>query len=250
MKSNLIILFIAGIATFTSCKKDAPAAVYNGAPVQIGKGTAHTFISLDENGKPSTIGIRLSADALNSLPSEGNPDMGGMVPGYMLSLPDEAGSSGFDHCEVDWNPHGHEPLFAYGVPHFDFHFYMISPQEQSQVIPGPDTVPVEPQYIPKDYISGVMAVPDMGTHWSDTTAPEFNGKPFTATFIYGFYHGNMTFLEPMITEAYLETKADFILPIKQPEAFQHHGYYPAQVHLYYDNQTSEFVIALEQLTYK
>jgi hypothetical protein len=250
MKSKLIILFIAGMATFTSCKKDAPAAVYNGAPVPIGKGTAHTFISLDENGKPSTIGIRLSADALNGLPSEGNPDMGGMVPGYMLSLPGEAGSSGFDHCEVDWNPHGHEPLFAYGVPHFDFHFYMISPQEQSQVIPGPDTIPVEPQYIPKDYISGVMAVPDMGTHWSDTTAPEFNGKPFTATFIYGFYHGNMTFLEPMITEAYLETKPDYTFPIKQPEAFQHHGYYPTKTHLYYDNQNNEFVIALEQLTYK
>ena len=52
-----------------------------------------------------------------------------------------------------------------------------------------------------------------------TTAPEFIGKPFTVTYIYGFYHGNMTFVEPMITKAFLETHPDFTLPIKQPQAY-------------------------------
>lgn len=167
----------------------------------------------------------------------------------MLDLPKEAAGSGYNHCEVDWNPHGHDPLFAYGVPHFDFHFYMISMEEQAAVIPGPDTVTVAPQYIPKDYVTGVIAVPNMGTHWADTTAPEFHGQPFTATFIYGFYQGKMTFLEPMITKAFLETHPDFHLMIKQPQAFQRHGYYPTRVHLSFDNKKNEYVIAMEDLKY-
>jgi hypothetical protein len=127
---------------------------------------------------------------------------------------------------------------------------MITPQQQSQVVGGSDTVSVDPQYIPQNYISGVMAVPNMGTHWVDTTSAEFHGQPFTITFIYGFYHGNMTFLEPMITKEYLEGKPDITLPIKQPQAFQRHGYYPTKVHLYFDNSTKEYVIALEALTYR
>jgi hypothetical protein len=192
----------------------------------------------------------MSADALNGLPTQGDPNMGGELPGYMLDLPKQASNSGFDHSEVDWNPQGHEPLFAYGVPHFDFHFYMITPQEQSQVIPGPDTIPVDPKYIPQNYVSGMMAVPDMGTHWVDTTSGEFHGQPFTITFIYGFYHGEMTFLEPMISKAFLDTKPDITLPIKQPQAFQKQGYYPTKVHLYFDDHDKQYVIALEGLTYK
>jgi hypothetical protein len=250
MKRNLFFL-LAGFAVFTSCKKDNDSSkTYSGPAVQVWNGEAHTFITLDKNGNPSAIGMRLSADALNGLPAKGDPAMGGELPGIMLNLPAETASSGFDHCEIDWNPEGHEPLFAYGVPHFDFHFYLISQQEQSQVIPGPDTVTVAPQYIPKDYVSGMMAVPDMGTHWSDTTAPEFNGQPFTATFIYGFYHGNMTFLEPMVTKAYLETHPDFTLPVKQPQAYQRHGYYPSTMHVFYDDHHNEYVIQLEGLTYK
>ena len=32
----------------------------------------------------------------------------------------------FDHLTFQFNPHGHDPQFAYGVPHCDFHFYQIS----------------------------------------------------------------------------------------------------------------------------
>lgn len=251
MKRNSPFVFILLLVVFASCKKDDDKVkTYNGPDVTIGNGSAHTFITNDKNGNPTTIGIRMSADALNGLPTEGDPNMGGEVPPYMLSLPAQAAASGYDHSEVDWNPHGHEPLFAYGVPHFDFHFYMVTPEELAQVIPGPDTIPVDPKYIPRDYSSGIMAVPDMGTHWADSTSGEFHGQPFTITFIYGFYHGHMTFLEPMITKAFLQTKPDVTLQIKQPQAFERHGYYPTQVHLYYDNGKQEYVVALENLTYR
>jgi len=251
MKSNHVLFSILFLIIFTSCKKDDnDTKTYSGSSIPVGNGTAHTFITRDKNEKPVTFGIRLTADALDGLPTEGDPNMGGEVPGFMLDLPPEAGSSGFNHCEVDWNPHGHEPDFAYGLPHFDFHFYMITPQEQAQVIPGADTVAVDPKYIPLNYVSGVMAVPNMGTHWVDTTSAEFHGQRFTVTFIYGFYHGNMTFLEPMVTREFLLTKPDVVLSIKQPQAFQKHGYYPTQLHLYFDNSKQEYVIALEKLTYR
>jgi len=251
MKRNHVFFIGLFMVLLASCSKDeVKSKTYVAAPVNIGNGSAHTFITNDANDKPTTIGIRLTEDALNGLPTEGDPNMGGELPGYMMDLPAEANGSGFNHSEMDWNPHGHEPLFAYGVPHFDFHFYMITPEEQAEVIPGPDTIPVDPKYIPKNYISGVMAVPDMGTHWVDTTSAEFTGKPFTITFIYGFYHGNMTFLEPMITRDYLLTKPNITVPIKQPQAFQKHGYYPTQMHLWFDDKTKEYVVALEGLTYR
>ena len=145
------------------------------------------------------------------------------VPVATLDIPEVARQkSGINNLTMFWEASGH-PTGAFFTPHFDFHFYMITPQEQSQVVPGADTIAVDPKYIPKNYVSGVMAVPDMGTHWVDTTSGEFHGQPFTITFIYGFYHGNMTFLEPMISKEFLLKKPDVILPIKQPQAFQHHG---------------------------
>jgi len=250
MKSNRLFLVVILLVTIYSCKKnDEKTRTYEGTPVSIGNGKAETFVTVDKNEKPITIGIKMSATALDGLPTEGDPNMGGEVPPYMLTMPAQASSSGFNHSEVDWNPHGHEPLFAYGVPHFDFHFYLVTPQEQAQVVPGPDTVAVDAKYIPKNYVSGGVAVPNMGTHWVDTTSGEFHGQPFTITFIYGFYHGNMTFLEPMISKDFLLKKPDVTLPIKQPQAFQRHGYYPKQVHLYFDNSAQQYVIALEELTY-
>ena len=251
MKSNRLFFIAVLLATIASCKKDDnKTTTYEGASVNVGNGTAHTFVTLDKDQKPVTIGIRMSATALDGLPTNGDPNMGGEVPPYMLAVPPQASSSGYNHSEVDWNPHGHDPLFAYGVPHFDFHFYMITPQEQSDVVPGPDTFAVDNRYIPKDYVSGMTAVPNMGTHWVDTTSGEFHGKPFTITFIYGFYHGNMTFLEPMITKDYLLQKPNVTLPIKQPQAFQRHGYYPKQAHLYFDNSSQQYVVALEELEYR
>lgn len=243
MKKTLTILFIGLIAGFTSCKKnDNNVRTFLAPPVKIGDGQARTFIKM-KGTQPQSVGILLDAAALKDLPSK-EPEYS-----FMLKLHPQSQLLGFDHCEVDWNPNGHDPLFAYGVPHFDFHFYKISEEEQAAVVGGPDTVNVPQQYVPQDYVSGGVAVPDMGTHWVDTTAPEFNGQPFTATFIYGFYHGKMTFLEPMITKAFLETKPDFVLPVKQPQEYQEHGYYPTTMHLTYDNKSQQYSIALEGLTY-
>lgn len=238
------MLFIFVSITFVACRKDhcdAPRTFY-GPAVALGDDSARSFVTINVNSEPISIGIQLGESALNNLPEDTKPG-----DNYPLPLPVQAKASGMDHIEVDWNPFGHPPQAIYGAPHFDFHFYYITKQEQSSVIPGPDTVTVPKQYIPTDYVNGVVAVPNMGVHWTDTTAAEFHGIPFTATFIYGFYHGKMTFLEPMVTQAFLQTHPDFSVPVKQPAAFQQSNYYPASYKVNYDASKHVYLITLSGL---
>lgn len=63
------------------------------------------------------MGVNLSEKALENLPTE--------PAQYVLILPKNKGKNFYTHVLIDWNPQGHEALFAYGLPHFDFHFYII-----------------------------------------------------------------------------------------------------------------------------
>ena len=61
-----------------------------------------------------------------------------------------------------------------------------------------------------------QCVPQMGTHASDLSSPELaqtNPATFTKTMILGYYKGAMTFIEPMMTQAYLQQKEAFTLNI-------------------------------------
>lgn len=133
----------------------------------------------------------------------------------------------FDHFEMDWMPMGHEPA-RYGTPHFDFHFYGVDPAAVAAVDcrnpaqPDPAVVPVGwatpvPPGLPDPT---VMCVPQMGYHaipLTEFSAPgEFHAGVFDQVMITGFYGGQLTFIEPMVTQAALERKADFTLPVPQP----------------------------------
>jgi hypothetical protein len=165
----------------------------------------------------------------------------------MLDLPAEGVVTGFDHIEIDWNPNGHDPLAIYGLPHFDFHFYVAGMDELMSIVPGPDMTPIAPEYIPKDYVSGIFAVPNMGVHWTDTLAAEYHGSTFDKTFIYGFYKGEMLFVEPMISVAYLQTHPNISTDVKLPQQFQKHAWYPTKYRVAYDAPHKEYFISLEGL---
>ena len=130
----------------------------------LGNDSVRSFVTVDQKGQPQNIGIQFGENALNGLPTDTMPGM----PGYMypLTVPDQAKNTGVDHLEVDWNPFGHEPRAIYGVPHFDLHFYYITQQEQASVIPGPDTVQVPSQFIPKDYIVPVPVAVNNRWRWN------------------------------------------------------------------------------------
>jgi Secretion system C-terminal sorting domain len=217
---------------------------FRGDSVALGGGMVYSWIQVDGIGVTEAIGITMTESVLSNLPS---------APGeFSLNLPVVASDSLFTHVLFDWNPQGHEPPGVYNLPHFDVHFYIVSVAEREAIVAGYDTFTVQNQFIPPDYLpitNPPFAVPKMGTHWIDTLSAEWQGGIFTRTFVYGYYHGSMYFIEPMITVDHLQTHPIEILEVKQPEAYQKEGYYPTNYSIEYDNNSMLFKIYIRDFVY-
>jgi len=171
---------------------------------------------------------------------------------FSLDLPDVSVDSLFKHILFDWNPQGHPPNNIYGLPHMDFHFYIVTEQEREAIPPGIDTFTVAAENIPQDYRSlenPPFSVPNMGVHWIDSLSSEWQGETFTETFIYGFYHGDMYFVEPMITVIYFQINPNVTLKIKQPQSFQKDGYYPTNYTIEYDVTEQVYNIVIKDFVF-
>jgi len=231
----------------------APVAIaagprtYYGDPVAIGNGTGRVVVAANSAGVPTSVSVALSAAALTGLPA-GSATVHEVE--YELAMPARAPKTGIDHVAVDWNPHGHPPAGVYTVPHFDFHFYAISRDEQARVTfvgEGGDAKRAVPDasLIPAGYVVPPdTAVEKMGVHGVDPAGPEFHGKPFTSTFIYGYYAGRLTFVEPMAALSFLQSKPDVTLPVKTPARYSVPGYYPTKYRVGYDAERDEYRIGL------
>jgi len=217
---------------------------FRGDSVALGDGMVYSWIQVDGIGVTEAIGITMTESVLSNLPS---------APGeFSLNLPIVASDSLFTHVLFDWNPQGHEPPGVYNLPHFDVHFYIVSVAEREAIVAGYDTFTVQNQFIPPDYLpitNPPFAVPKMGTHWIDTLSAEWQGGIFTRTFVYGYYHGSMYFIEPMITVDHLQTHPIEILEVKQPEAYQKEGYYPTNYNIEYDDVSMLFKIYIRDFVY-
>lgn len=234
--TKLSVLFFSTLVLF-SCQKDLTSEqaetmsaakdksdkqelkfnTFYGPQVSMGDGKARSFINISHTGVPGEIGIEMTNDALTGLPTEGETEF--VIPLHKKALE----VTPFDHISAGWNPHGHPPPHVYTVPHFDFHFYKITREEQLAVVEGPlmEILPA-PSYLPANYIPLPGGVPEMGKHWVDITSPELNPnrpQPFTKTLIYGTYNGQVTFIEPMITMAVLQSGETTTSPIPQPQSF-------------------------------
>lgn len=246
-----VLALSIGLLT-TACENDpaSPATpsgkVVNGAAVTVGGGTATPYVQLDAAGKPTAYGVRLTDGALSNLPQD--------APGYeyTLPMPAEAAATGIDHVSLDYNPDGHEPEGIYDHEHYDVHFYYVRPAQRDSILLGPDMVPVDAKYIPKDYKTfDNFSIPRMGVHYIDTTANELHGHHFDKTFIYGFTKGTLAFLEPMITLEFLKTKPNFTASVKQPQQWQRTGIsYPGKYSVRYDAVTKSTVIEMHDLVKK
>lgn len=239
---RLAALSVTTLVLLTACGSDSDTAPttsheLRGATVSVGNGSAYAYV-VNGSGGPTSVGIALTPTALQGLPSSDAM--------WDLPLPSGVSVPPFDHVMLNWNAQGHPPE-PYMVPHFDFHFYTITPSAQSAIVAGPDTMTVPSQYIPQDYASGIMAVPDMGVHWIDTTAAELHGHPFDKTFIYGFYHSNLVFVEPMVTLAYLASQPNASAAVKQPQAFAQPGEYPTEYSVRYDAATNTIRVSIDAL---
>jgi hypothetical protein len=246
-----------------------------GQSEKIGAGAIQSFLTIDPSGVPIGIGVTMSAGALKQLPRLPNTvsrcfdlDGDGKHTRHecmgdeerLLDVPD-AGAPGvpFRWISVNWNPAGHVAPYAH--PHFDFHFHTgpreriegIAPGRCGELVDCDDfkraSQPVPARYLPPGYVDVGAVVPRMGNHLLDSHSPELKDSlPFTSTFIYGAYEGELIFWEPMITLEYLQKTRNACLPIRRPEAFREAGYYPTQYCVRQDWQ-GQRTVTLERFQY-
>jgi hypothetical protein len=89
----------------------------------------------------------------------------------------------------------------------------------------------------------------MGNHLLDSKSPEIKDSvPFTRTFIYGAYDGELIFWEPMITHEFLLRTKDACFGVRQPAAFRQSGYYPTRYCLR-QNEDGGRTVTLEGFRY-
>jgi len=285
MESNLrkaVLLFIA--LAILGCSDNKQAGVSTGrslgANSSVGNGTVSSYAELDKSGAPKAIGIVFQASALDGLPTahsdghhcfdrnkDGKIDLQAeclAAHEWVIPLPSEAARRSeipFKWLGLNWNPSGHIPPGVYDLPHFDVHFY-IDPIEKVFALEsgpcGPEFVrcdqfelaakPLPSNYMNPDFKNVGAVAPAMGNHLIDQTSPEFNGKKFTRTWIYGVYDGRVTFYEEMVTRDYLLSRPTACFPIKSAAAVGVRGYYPTQSCIRYNSQANEYTISIEGFT--
>jgi hypothetical protein len=222
--------------------------IESGPKQKLGDGLVWSWARCNEKGEPITIGIAFTEAALKNLPTTGDRGMACCQNETLLQLPSSLGLAPFTHIALNWNPFGHAPDGVYDKPHFDFHFYMMDESTRQKIAADDANFAKAPpaECVPAGHIPtpGVMK---MGVHWVDPTSPELNGKTFTKTFLYGAYAGKVSFIEPMITKAYLESHPNTVDPIKQPKAYPA-GVFPTAYSIQYHREEGLYTIALEGLT--
>ncbi|MCK5438662.1 MAG: hypothetical protein KAI97_01900 [Gemmatimonadetes bacterium] len=287
MRTTALGLFI--VLAILNCRagEEAPAAnepvIVYGSSGELGEGTSRTYAEFDAEGNPVAIGLSFTEGFLKGLPTELNPESvcfdlnedGSTSPADGECLGDYATDYDLptdlterDDIPFRWvgaglEPMGHEPPGVWDIPHFDFHFYLQPREEVHAIRPGPcgilidcedferATATVPSQYVAEGYNDVQVAVPAMGNHLINPTSPEFGDPPqrFTHTFIYGAYDGHITFLEPMITVEYLESRPNECHPIKQPVSWEESGYYPREYCARYLEDEGTYRISLEDFAY-
>ena len=263
IKSMIILLFASSCELL---KDESPLIVrdkknnlttYYGPAVAMGNGKAQTFITINKGGRPTAMGVALNEKALENLPSshQGHDHRVSSAPyniEYVLQFPKQAEITPYKFMTVDWAPEGHGPEGVYDLPHFDFHFYMISNEERLTITPLEGMDPEIPlaKYIPSNYIQLPGRVPNMGVHWINPSSPELGGETFTRTFIYGSFKEKVAFMEPMITLDYIKSKPTNVDEISLPTHFQVNGFYPSKYQVKYNPTRKEYLIMFTDFTFK
>jgi hypothetical protein len=230
-----------------SCKKEDEVnrgGTFASTQVDVYHGKAWSSVKLNKEGDPEQLTLTLDDQALNTVfVGDGTPghnhDNNIIVPLHARAKE----TTPFQFIMLNWNPNGHEPDHIYTLPHFDMHFYMTSQTEVMNYVDPTklDNAP-NPAYLPATYISPAPAVPMMGRHWVDVTSGEFNGQPFTETFLYGSYDGKVVFYEPMITLDFLKTQSNFQRTIPQPSKFAKTGWYPTKMKVVKHDGVTDIVL--------
>ena len=273
---NVLLIVLVAIGTWSdpvvlaSGFKPLSSTYYD--RVSLGNGYMRAFSTRYSDGTPYALGVEFPSSTLNALPSEPNDGLNcwDINVDNNIDLHEECSgghnrilffgqtNTPFKWISVDWEPYGHVPADIYGAPHFDFHFYLTEIVDRNKIAVGPcmpGTIncaqydvavrAVAPQYLHPDLFNTNLAFSRMGNHWADETSAEFNGGKFTHTFILGSYDAQITFYEPMVSLAYLQSRPMSCRAIKEAAKFQSDGYYPTRYCIRYNPFRDKYRVSLE-----
>jgi hypothetical protein len=225
-----------------ACAGDAALVETKGACGDVYKGQVCTW-SKSQGTNLMEVGATVPIASIENAPAEGSMDWPPKAAAR-LDVPGTA-TSGLTEMTVYWEATGHPPG-AYMTPHFDFHFYTISPADQLAIdckdnvkpttlaaaysLPDQDLPPDMAKMMGVSKLVGIC-VPEMGMH-ALLTAELETKDVFRGSMVIGYYHGKPIFVEPMLTKAMLLEKKSFDLPI--PEIPGLTGAHPTKFQAVYD----------------
>lgn len=203
--------------------------VHEGESVDVGGGTVTAYATTDSAGEFASLGVHLDGAAVKSF-AQGGSHHDKNVAGHAHFPTETADGTALDHqftfLGFHYNPKGHAPPGIYDVPHFDFHFYMLEEQAVEAISGGPlgdkpmpfigtaDYEIPDAQYPPGyTFEKHRFLIKEMGEHLLDATAPEFNGRPFTHTYVYGIHDPTIDPANPDGTEVITLGGNDVEVPV-------------------------------------
>lgn len=234
------------------------------------KGQVRSFMVFDGDlQKPLEVGMEFNREALKGLPR--SLHHGYHSGEFEIELPYPVNSTVFNLLTWTWvagpngtQSNGHGPSGVYDIDHLDFHFYLNTQdvRDTINVFDSPDDYAIAQvappdEFWPKDYrrpvdafMNGIGIAPGDGSHWNNSTYPEFkqgspsrtyqffesSGIPFgpnQRTVQYGAYDGHMTLIEPMVTVDYLKSKRTSSDSIQQPQKYFKSGFFPTSYDISY-----------------
>lgn len=219
-----------------------------GGTTQINGKTVTTWAKVrTDDGSVTEVGIILPV-ALAENPPE-KPGTGPLGAVAVIPFPRSVRQTTyFDHFELHWNPHGHPPMCCMNVPHYDFHFYGVPLALVKQVAPPDSGAPIAAR-LPEGYVyPGVNeCVPEMGVHTLQPSEVK-PGHILTADMVAGFYHGQMNFIEPMISCKVLEAHKSFSLAVPRPAELGRATRYPTKFTATFDASTKSWKLVYSDFT--
>ncbi len=227
------------------------SSIVNGDSGTMGESQIQTWAELDDAGAVIRMGVTAGATGIDNLTGEGH---------LVLAFPDPVQSQTFfNHMGFDFRDQGHGPP-PYLFPHFDLHFYGVPVASVLEV----DCVD---QPLPEGLEAGVPAmgletVPDwymipgtaldpegscepaMGVHALDVRSPELQEEPemFTRTLIVGYHNAEITFIEPMVTQAHLAERSEWTWNVPRPTVLGRSVLWPATFEVSFDAAADTYTL--------
>lgn len=190
--------------------KSLLGSFFNGPTVPVGNGFASSWIQFDANNIPHEIGVEISPEVFNNLPSDSD-----FLKTIYIPLPKNATeTTAFNHIGIKWNPERFSTIVGLKEAHFNINFFLITPKERLEI---PNwTLETEAKfslyppknYMPSDYapiINGSGSFATIGRYWRAKNKINRNISNFEM--LLATYNGSFVGIAPTVTLNFLKSKS-------------------------------------------